>query len=196
MKELPPFSASECKSISDYIPFRQTSHYLKARSGPFTDTHELLALCGYSRRSSYGKFVRHQFEWNRLKRNIPLRYLSVIGAEREQVEAKGRADIAEYDHALGLPFYPKNGIIRLMPAVYAEYKFEPFTPEIDCIRILQAYSKEKGLSTCINCPRIRTIWIEPSGRISHSYYFPTLTFTKVELIPSYSGEEIGTAFIK
>jgi hypothetical protein len=194
--EIPVLSVPDINESSNYIPFRNTSAYLKAKSTSFKDTHELLALCGYSRKSSYGKFLRHQSEWNSLKRNIPLKYLLVIGADLQEIDAAVQADRQEYESILKLPFFPKSGVIRCMAAVYSQYKFEPLTPEAECIDILKAYSKEKGFRTCINYPRIKSIWVEPSGTVRKSYYYPTLTLTKTELIPSYTGEGIGTVFIK
>jgi len=195
-QEIPFLSVPDRDKISDYIPFRNTSSYLRAKSGRFKDLHQLLALCGYSRKSSYNKFLRHQSEWNALKPNIPLKYLSVIRADLQEMQGTVEADRSEYESILKLPFYPKSGIVRLMAAVYSEYRFEPGTKEDEAIEILKEFAKEKNVRTCIKHSGVKSIWVEPSGAIKHSFYYPMLTLTKTELIPSYMGEWIGKAYIR
>ena len=49
-REIPFFSVPDRNRIENYVPFRNASRYLKAKSSRFRDTHELLALPGYSRK--------------------------------------------------------------------------------------------------------------------------------------------------
>ena len=195
-QEIPLFSVPDANTISSYVPFRRTSFYLKKQSSTFRDIRKLLALCGYSSGSSYGKFLRHQREWHDLKRNIPLKYLTVIGAVLEEIQATVEVDAEEYESILRLPFFPKNGIIRLMATVYSEYCFEPGTTEEEAVEILKEFSKENNLRACINFSGIKTTWTEPSGEINYSYYYPMVKITKTHLIPSCGGQGIGKVFIR
>ena len=62
-REIPFFSVPGRNRIESYVPFRNASRYLKAKSSRLRYTHELLSLCGYGR-NSYGKFLSHQSYWN------------------------------------------------------------------------------------------------------------------------------------
>ena len=82
-----------------------------------------------------------------------------------------------------------------MATVYSEYQFEPGTIEDEAIEILKEFSKEKNLRACINFSGIKTLWIEPSGEVNQSFYYPAVTLTKRELIPAYCGQGVGKAYL-
>ena len=85
-KEIPFFSVPDSNKIDDYFPFRHLSSYIKSCSCRFKNKHELLLLCGYAK-NSYDKFRTHQEQWNDLKRCIPRKYLSVIKADLQEIQA-------------------------------------------------------------------------------------------------------------
>jgi hypothetical protein len=100
----------------------------------------------------------------RLEEQHPLGYLSVIGAELAEIEATVQADREEYESILRLPFFPKNGVIRCMATVYTQYKFEPLTPEAECIEILQAFSKDGEHKDLMAVQKVLDAWLRRYNR--------------------------------
>jgi hypothetical protein len=196
VKESPIFSVdSSINKVEEYIPFRHTKAYIKSCADKYRNKHELLLLVGYGK-NSYSKFCNREADWLSFQRSIPLKYLSAIGAELSQIEIEAAADRNDYENVLKLPLpNPQNAVVRAMATVYFAHKFEPGTSEAEAIEIMKTYSTEKGMRCCINYPGIKSIWIEPGQKVGISFYFPTITITKTELVPSYMGQGIGKAYL-
>jgi hypothetical protein len=194
MKEISFFSVPDINKADDYVPFRNVRIYIKSCSEKFRNKHELLLKVGYSKKS-YSKFCNRESDWLSLRRNIPLKYLFAIGAELQQIEVEVDADRGEYLNVLKLSFYLKNAVVRVMAAVFFQYKFKPGTTESEAIEIMRAYSKEKHINVCINYPGVKSIWIQPDGASKISYYFPSIRITKKELVPFYIGDGVGKSYL-
>ncbi|MEO0128367.1 MAG: hypothetical protein ABIL44_11540 [candidate division WOR-3 bacterium] len=199
-KEIPNFSARIINTIEDYKQFYHTRSYIVQKSDAYgylennrEKVIELMNLCGYRKLE---KFCSHRNMWNSLDRRIPRVYLETIGVDLEVLKFAVEVDRQEYESVLQLPRSPKAGTIRYMAGVYGSYKFPDNISETDAIIMLQAYSRENHFQCCINYRDVITIWIDPNGKISYTYYEPKIEIKKREVLISTGNQKVGRSFLK
>ena len=200
MMEIELFSAKEINTVEDYECFYHTKSYIQQKSDLIKDDYKnneaienLMLQMGYK---NWIKFREHRIEWDNLIRNIPLKYLKELDVDVDIIKLTIELDQQEYQDALQIPLYPKCAVIRYMAAVYGTFKFPRDTPENEAVVMIQDFQKKKRFRCCINFPTIKTIWLEPDGKISTSYYEPKIRYTKCWLMISENGKGIGKSYIK
>ena len=134
-------------------------------------------------------------EWNALSRKIPVKYADGIGIDLDIMNTALEIDQREFDQVLQLPFFPKVAGVRMMPAVYATYEFPPDVREDEAIQILEEHSEKTGLYCFIPLEVVKTIFVQPDGRVFTDLYRPTIEIGRVWLNPSAGWDWIGRSFL-
>jgi hypothetical protein len=184
MKKIPLLSVQKSNEISDYVPFRHTKTYIRSKSILFPSNHNLMVSIAYR---IIHNFKAHRSEWDLLTRRVPIKYFSAIGVDLDVLRFTLELDQQEFDQFLELPFYPKSGGIRLMSTEYRTIEFPPKTTEGKAIQILQEYSKGTGMYCFITQANIKTIWVQPDGALSTTFYRPEIEIVKAWVKASGTG---------
>ena len=173
--------------------------YIDQKSAQFLDDRtavsslkEMMKFCGYSK---FNKFKNHRKEWDELHRDVPLSYFTYIGIKKAVLLFTLELDYEEYKKVLDIPLYPQFAVARVMAAVYQEKQFLETTPEAEAIEVLKVFSREKHKRCCINCPELKTIYVEPNGEVNIVYYPPAIKFTGKWALPNTNGNGIGTTYL-
>lgn len=174
----------------EYCYCECAKEYLRQRLGTCaTDDKYLAELTGYK---DLDKFKRHQDAWHGLERPIPRKYLDAIGANLDILRSALERDQVNFELMDALPRTPAHYTVRLLAAVYQMRFFDDAIPEAEAIRRIKAYSAETGFRCCINYPQLLTIYIEPDGSVSKTYYRPAMKVTDNWVAFERDGSRVGT----
>ena len=155
-----------CECARQYLLERlNTSH---------KDEKDIAATIGYG---DFGKFRRHQDAWHALERPIPRRYLAAIGADVDILRGALERDLVNFQMEEAMPRSPVAYTVRIAPTVYQTRFFEGSIPEEEAMRRVKAIAAESGFSCRIDYYQIMTVGIEPDGKVSKTYYRPTMKVT-------------------
>jgi len=199
IRPIPFFSVKVFNTIDDYERFRNVRTYLQQKIDAYYEgkivseaNHSLMVASGYAK---YEKFLNHCYNWDFTGRRIPLSYLNALGVEFNVLDCAREADQKEFEAALLVPRYPKAAIIRVFAAMYSDLKFGHRIPEKIAIEKARAFSREKRVRVCINYGSLLSLWIEPNGKDTVTYYPPKYTITKCWLVPLVGGELNGLSWM-
>ncbi len=193
-------------TVEGYVRFRHTLALIQQKDAACFDVHstvghkkkllEMAAFIGYSQ-SSYSKFLRRRDGWLRLEGRIPEKYFRFIGIKPAVLDFTLQLDKEEFEYALSLPAYPRNFIIRYMPAVYGPKELPEGTTEQEAIAMIKAFQEEHKLRCCINIHQIKTIFVEPGRGCSTVIYPPRLKRTTEGFyVASEDGVGTGVAQVR
>ncbi|MDH5719832.1 MAG: hypothetical protein OEZ13_04330 [Spirochaetia bacterium] len=199
-KVIPQLSAREINRCEDYERLFHAKRYIGQKSSLYKDTGkptepilELMKAVNYSK---YNKFKEHRRQWDSCEKSIPLAYLRAIDADIEILKFTVSVDQEEYENAAQIITYPKHFMVRLMAAFYQSLKIPDGMSENDAVGYVKEFSREKRLRCCIATPPLKSIFIEPDGKVNYIYYRPEIKISKNEVSFSYDGRDIGTVAIK
>ena len=191
-RAMPLFSARMINSTADYERFFHTRSYIQQRSAAFPGPHSnraLMAACGYKKLE---KFIKRRAAWDSLARPIPLAYLDSIGVDLNVLALAAEADQAEFAQALALPLAARWASVRLMPAVYADHELPGLLPEAEAVSYMLDQAGRRRLRCCISFGALKTVYVEPDGTTSTSFYPPSLRIEAGFLVTGGDGSAVGT----
>lgn len=193
---IPRFLAPVVNESNQYTRFFHTKAYLaqKSRQVPYSIAlHEdrvlrVMASCGYLFRRPE-KFSAHRRQWDRLDRPIPRAYLDAIGVDVKVMQFTAQLDAEEYEEVLQHPLYPRYATIRVVPGIFSLLDLPQGIDESEAVRLMIDFARRRGRRCCIGFRDIKSIWIEPDGETSYTFYRPYLRVTKSHVIPANSPVE-------
>ena len=188
---IPRFLAPVVNDSNQYTRFFHTKSYLsqKSRLVPYSIAlHEdrvlrVMASCGYLFRRPE-KFSAHRRQWDRLDRPIPLAYLTAIGADVEVMQFTAELDAEDYEEVLQQPLYPRYATIRVVPGIFSLLELPDGIDEAEAVDLMSDFARRRSRRCCIGFRDIKSIWIEPDGTTSYTFYRPLLRVTRTHLIPA------------
>ncbi len=194
MREIPFFSANGINTIGEYERFRHTKAYVKQKSAACLDRHDVMRKAGYVH---FEKFTQHRKEFDNLNRNIPLKYLDAVAADRDTIGFCSELDMQEFLYTKDtIDLYPEYATVRIYFCIHQSIAFPPGTPEKDAVEIVRDYTHENRIRACINYVGLKTIAVEPDGRVNEIWYPPTVRFTKFWMMVHGDGRNIGKAYLR
>ncbi len=188
---IPRFLAPTVNESNHYTRFFHTKAYLsqKSRQVPYSIAlHEdrvlrVMASCGYLFRRPE-KFSAHRRQWDRLDRPIPRAYLTAIGVDVEVMRFAAELDAEEYEEMLLNPLYPRYATMRIVPGIFSLLDLPEGINESEAVELMIDFARRRGRKCCIGFRDIKTIWIEPDGEVSYTFYRPILRVTRTHVIPA------------
>jgi len=147
----------QLERISDYRRFYHTKSYISCKSKAYKNEMRLMEVC---RHRNLNKFCIHQKKWNDLQQPVPVRYLREISVDFDTLPFTVELDGEEYEKALSLPFFPKQGIIRVGAAAFSAFNFLEGTSEQEAIDLLKELSAKKHVFCLIKDCLCPTRWIQ------------------------------------
>lgn len=187
---IPRFLTPTVNENNHYTRFFHTKSYLsqKSREVPYSIAlHEdrvirVMASCGYLFRRPE-KFSAHRRQWDRLDRPIPMAYLRAIGASVEVMQFTAGLDAEDYEEKLQRPLFPRYATIRMMPGIFSLLELPEGIDESEALHLMTDFARRRNRRVCIGFRDIKTVWIEPSGETSYTFYHPYLRLTRSHVIP-------------
>jgi hypothetical protein len=124
--------------------------------------------------------------WHGLKSRIPVSYLRSIGADLEALQLAAARDYENFVVALSMPLYPRLALVEWQHMGEAPVELPPGIPEADAVSVLLDFAQNRGYRCSIHYPDLKTVLIEPVGRVERILYPPVLTFTESYVVPASS----------
>ena len=174
-----------CRRVKDYL--------LSQHEKSGNDTKDIAAASGYTK---LDKFKIHLKEWQELERPIPKKYLQAINVNIDILLSLLELDKLDYEEAIKIPRKASFCTVRLIPGIYATYSFGGIVSEEEAIKLAKDYSKNTKQTCIINFPGLFLIDIHPDGKVSKSYYYPSIDITKEWVKFGWNGSNLGTMRIK
>lgn len=194
----PSYTARTIRCPEEYERFFHTKAYLRSLEAAGNSSSKLtgedkITLSRMMKASKYAnlsKFLEHKKDWDSLHRKIPLSYLEYLGYDRDVLTFTLALDFQEYRAALDLPRRPKFAFVRLLTSVFIREPLPDNILEDKAIEYIKYNMGENHLYYCINYPELKTIFIEPEGKIITAYYPPEIEFTQSYASPKPDGSRI------
>ncbi len=199
-KIIPFFSATQIQRIEDYEQYYHAKGYIRRKSERYKDSRkpnaELLPLMSRAGYAKYAKFRAHRASWDQCRKDVPLAYLHAIGVDLKVLGFSVSLDREEYDRVSRVPCSPRYFTARLMPTVYRSIGLPDGIGEDEATEMVKRYAAEKGIQCCISITQIKTIWIRPDGRVTYTYFWPAVRYTRTMAVFGSDGSGIGISRLK
>jgi hypothetical protein len=174
-----------CKHVKDYL----LSQHQKSGK----DIKDIAYASGYAKLE---KFKKHLEEWQKLEKPIPRKYLQVINVDIDTLLSLLELDKLDYEAAIKIPRKASACTVRLIPGIYSTYSFGGMVSEEEAINLAKDYSKKIKCQCMINFPGLFLIVIYPDGKVSKSYYHPSIDITKEWVQFGWDGSNLSSMRIK
>jgi hypothetical protein len=179
---------AEENRVRGYERFRNVKAYLDAKSGqrrsaPASRRGPARGLRRPGQAES-ARFQRQRALWHELKRSIPVSYLRSIGVDLQTLRLAAERDHENFLVALSMPLYPRWAGVEWQYLGEAGMRLPQGISEPDAIRVLREFARDRGYRCSIRYPDLKTVLIEPGGRVRRILYPPVLTFTGSCVVPA------------
>ena len=182
------FLPAKINRLEDYERYSNTKAYPLQKTGSLTyfkdqksEIHELAEKSGYA---NFNKFTEHRQEWHNIKRQIPLGYLSAIGADLEVLDFVVDVDYREFRQALKVPRYPQYFTIKHMPSIYQSVEIPEEITEEKAVEALKKLAARENKLCFINYQKLLSLQIKPDGKVTRNYFVPAAEISGDYWIPS------------